>query len=347
MTTSKDQRSPQAFAPDDPALSAAAAAAADDAAEQGAPAGARNSRQSSSQARQRPTAADLSRGIRWGGMLLSGILGLVALSTALWFVRYVEVALERQDWIGWLAFGLLCLVGLSALILILREIIGLFRLARLGRLREDVAQALKDHDFKHEQRAVRHLKSILEPRASLAWPLARFAEHEKAVLNPGDLLSLADRELLAPLDQEVRRTVLTSAKRIGMVTAMSPMALIAMLYVLFENLRMLRAIAGLYGGRPGPIGALRLGRLVVGHIIATGGVALTDDLMGQFLGQDLLRRISRRLGEGAFNSALTARVGAAAVDVCRPLPFISAPPVRARDMLAEAFRRTANPSPND
>jgi putative membrane protein len=114
-----------------------------------------------------------------------------------------------------------------------------------------------------------------------------------------------------------------------------------MLYVLFENLRMLRALAGLYGGRPGPLGALRLGRMVVGHIIATGGVALTDDLLGQFLGQDLLRRLSRRLGEGAFNGALTSRVGAAAVDVCRPLPFITAPPIRARDMLAEAFRRTA------
>jgi putative membrane protein len=47
------------------------------------------------------------------------------------------------------------------------------------------------------------------------------------------------------------------------------------------------------------------------------------------------------LGEGAFNGALTARVGAAGVEVCRPLPFITAPPVRARDMLAEAFRRNA------
>ncbi len=29
-----------------------------------------------------------------------------------------------------------------------------------------------------------------------------------------------------------------------------------------------------------------LARLVIGHIIATGGVALTDDLLGQFLGQE-------------------------------------------------------------
>ena len=65
----------------------------------------------------------------------------------------------------------------------------------------------------------------------------------------------------------------------------------------------------------------------------------TDDLLGQFLGQDLLRRLSRRLGEGAFNGALTARIGTAAVDVMRPLPFLSARPVRVRDLLPELFRR--------
>ena len=113
----------------------------------------------------------------------------------------------------------------------------------------------------------------------------------------------------------------------------------AMSFVLIENLRMLRLLAGLYGGRPGFLGSLRMLKLVIGHIIATGGLALTDDLLGQFLGQDILRRLSRRLGEGAFNGALTARVGAAAVEVTRPLPFLDATPLRARDFVAELFRK--------
>lgn len=347
MTHDADLRRPRAFAPDDPALKAgAAAAAAESPPLDDGPLAARRARQAA-RPTIRPTVADLSRGIRWGSLLLSGAVGLLALATALWFTRYVEVALERQDWIGWLAFALLCLVGVSTTVLILREIVGMFRLARLGALRKEVTHALDTGDAASERRAVHDLKRMLGGRPDLQWPLARFNEHERAVLNPGDLLALADRELIMPLDQEARRTVLASAKRIGMVTAISPMPWIAMLYVLIENLRMLRAIAGLYGGRPGPLGALRLGRLVVGHIIATGGVALTDDLLGQFLGQDILRRLSRRLGEGAFNGALTARVGATGVEVCRPLPFISAPPVRARDMLAEAFRRNASAAMSD
>jgi putative membrane protein len=341
MTSDLDTRSPRAFAPDDPALNPAIEATPT---APEPPLAARRLRQTAARTSMRPTFADLSRGIRWGALLLSGLAGVMAIATVLWFTRYVEVALERQDWVGWLAFALLCLVGLSALVLILREIIGLLRLARLGQLRTEVREALNENDLARERRAVRHLKTILSGRADLAWPLARFSDHEQAVLNAGELLALADRELMMPLDQEARRTVLAAAKRIGMVTAISPMAWIAMLYVLIENLRMLRAIAGLYGGRPGPLGALRLARMVVGHIIATGGVALTDDLLGQFLGQDLLRRLSARLGEGAFNGALTCRVGATAVEVCRPLPFISAPPIRARDMLAEAFRRASSSS---
>ena len=97
-------------------------------------------------------------------------------------------------------------------------------------------------------------------------------------------------------------------------------------------------LATLYGARPGYAGAMRLARMVFGHIVATGGVAMTDDLLGQFLGQDLIRRLSRRLGEGAFNGALTARVGITALEVVRPMPFRVARPPRLRDVLAEALK---------
>jgi putative membrane protein len=113
--------------------------------------------------------------------------------------------------------------------------------------------------------------------------------------------------------------------------------LIAVTYVLIENLHLLRTLATLYGARPGSIGVVRLARMVFVHIVATGGVAMTDDLLGQFLGQDLLRRLSRRLGEGAFNGALTARIGVTAIDVIRPLPFLATRPPRVRNILAEAL----------
>lgn len=286
-----------------------------------------------------PAAARLQRGIRWASLFVAAAGALVGLALSLWFARLVSIALARHDWIGWIAFALLAVMLIAGLAIALRELLGYLRLARLGRLKQDAARALRDNDLGRERAAVARVIAVLAGKPQLRWALARMREHERDVRDPGDLARLADRDLMAPLDAEARRLVAGAVKRVSVATAISPAAIFAVGWVLVENLRLLRSLAGIYGGRPGWIGTARLGRMVVMHIIATGGVALTDDLMGQFLGQDLVRRMSRRLGEGVFNGALTARAGAAAIDVIRPLPFLETPPVRARDFLRELTRR--------
>ena len=286
-----------------------------------------------------PTFADVGRrSLRWGAVLLSALAGAASLGLAAWFARFVSAALARDDWVGTTTLALLLIAAFAALMIALREVIGFSRLARLTRLRSDVAAALNERDRKRERKAALRVAALYSGRRELAWGIKRFREHTRDVHDPGELLTLADREILAPLDTEARRIVTRSAKRVATVTALSPMVLIAVTYVLIENLRLLRTLATLYGARPGFLGVMRLARMVFTHIVATGGLAMTDDLLGQFLGQDLLRRLSRRLGEGAFNGALTARIGVTALEVIRPLPFLAAKPPRIRDVLAEALK---------
>lgn len=329
-------RAPRAFRIDDPALKdAEEVEIASDTAPQG-PAPPRRAAQPAATTRG-IAVKDVERGIRWGSIMLSAMGTLASIAAGLWFARFVTIALERQDWVGWVAFALMSLIALSGAVLLIKELWGFRRLARLARLRKTI-RTLEPQDSKREREAVRMLASHYAGRSDLKWGLQRLSEHSGDVLAPGELIRLADRELLAPLDGEARRVILKSAKRVATVTALSPIMWIAMAYVLVENVRMFRAIATLYGGRPGVLGALRLGKLVVTHIIATGGLAMTDDLLGQFLGQDALRRLSRRLGEGAFNGALTARLGVAAIEVTRPAPFLDAEPVRVREIFSELMR---------
>jgi putative membrane protein len=286
--------------------------------------------------------------VRWGALLLSSLLGLVGLSLTLSMVRLVSDAASRQDWIGWTAFGLLVVAGVSLLAIVAREAVGLLRLRRLGQVRQELEAALARRDGAAERRAVETILSGLAARPELKWPLARLNEQAGGLHDPGDLARLTDREIMPALDGDARRVVAASARRVSLVTALSPAAAITVGWVLIENLRLLRALATLYGGRPGLLGTARLARMVIGHLVATGGVALTDDLLGQFLGQDLVRRISRRLGESVFNAALTARVGATAIEVIRPVPYLVAPRVRARDLVAEivrGLRRGGGPGP--
>jgi putative membrane protein len=330
--TDTPPRAPRAFRIDDPAI----AGETDDVfADAGT---ATSSRDAPQPAARRLTADDINRGVRWGSLMLSAMAGLASLAAGLWFTRFVSVALERQDWVGWVAFALMSVIALSLIVILARELIGFRRLARLSHLRKTVRDVIATGDARKERDAVITLARHYKGRADMRWGLSRLADLKSDVLEPGELVRLADRELLAPLDSEARRVILKSAKRVATVTALSPITWIAMGFVLVENVRMFRTIAGLYGGRPGTLGALRLARLVVTHIIATGGVALTDDLLGQFLGQDVLRRLSRRLGEGAFNGALTARLGVTAVEVTRPLPFLDAEPLRVREIFAELFK---------
>jgi putative membrane protein len=332
MTGPTEPRKPRVFDADDPALVT----------EPDPMAGTGNEPGASPMAHApvvRPTLAEIGqRGMRWGALMVSALTGAAALGATAWFARLVSAALAREDWVGTVTLALLLIAAFAGLMIVLREIVGFTGLARLGRLKRDVAAALRDRDSKRERKAAQRLAALYGTQVELAWSIRRFREHARDIRSPGELLALADREIMVPLDLAARRLITRSAKRVATVTAMSPMVLIAVAYVLIENLRLLRALASVYGGRPGFLGVLKLARLVFLHILATGGVALTDDLLGQFLGQDLLRRLSRRLGEGAFNGALTARVGVTAVEVIRPLPFLTSKALRVRDVLAESLK---------
>ncbi|KAJ32333.1 hypothetical protein BW45_22440, partial [Agrobacterium tumefaciens] len=158
-------------------------------------------------------------------------------------------------------------------------------------------------------------------RAETAKGRAALKETESDVIDGPHLIELAERELLVPLDRQARALILNSSKRVSVVTAVSPRAVVDLAYVLFEVTRLVRAMAELYGGRPGTLGMLKLLRDVVAHLAVTGSIAVGDGLAQQVLGHGLASKLSARLGEGVINGLMTARIGIAAMDLCRPLPF--------------------------
>jgi thiol:disulfide interchange protein DsbD len=70
---------------------------------------------------------------------------------------------------------------------------------------------------------------------------------------------------------------------------------------------------------------------------ATGALAVGDDMIHSVAGGGILSRISRRFGEGVVNGALTARVGVAAMDVCRPLPFRALPRPKTTNLVSRGL----------
>lgn len=282
-------------------------------------------------------AADVPRDrpglVRWGALFWSAIAGLIGLWAIGWAADSVMALFARQDALGTAALALLAVAIVSAVVILAAELWGIARVRAIAGLRADAARALAASDQKAADAVFRGVKALYADRPDLAWSRARLADHERDVRSGTDMLALAERELLGGLDARGKALIAGTARRISVATALNPFGLLNVLIVLAGNLTLIRKLARLYGGRPGTLGALALARRVAAHLAISGGVALGDDLVHQVLGHGLAARLSARLGEGALNGALTARIGLAAMVVCRPLPFTDLPEPRFRDVI--------------
>jgi putative membrane protein len=267
-----------------------------------------------------PAPLPVRRQTRWGLVLGGALFSLVVMWAGLAISQLIEDFFSRSPVLGWLAASLAALAGLAALAIVFREVWALMRLRQIETIQADAAHTLNTDDPASGKRVIAELRHIYRDRPEQRWGLTELAEHDSDIMDPRDRLRLAERYLVAPRDEDAHRVIARAARRITLLTTVTPAAALDILFVAAQNLRMMREIATLYGGRPSTFATLRLARMVIGHLAVTGGLALSDNLLQHVVGKGLLGRLSARFGEGAVNGILTARIGLAARDVCRPIP---------------------------
>jgi len=184
---------------------------------------------------------------------------------------------------------------------------------------------------------VRDLATLYEKRIALEAARTRVLHLTREIVDGRDLIDIAERDIVRALDELARREIAGAARRVSLVTAISPRALIDVLFVVAQAIRLVRRIAEIYGGRPGLLGFVRLARSVGSHLAITGGMAVGDSILQQALGHGIAARISARLGEGVLNGMLTTRVGLSAMAVCRPMPFAATPAPGVKDVAPFLF----------
>jgi putative membrane protein len=257
----------------------------------------------------------------WAAMFWIGVFGLAVLATGLAVVNLIEELASRAAWLGGVGLLLAAVAGVALLAILAREAVGLARLGAIESLHARAVAILASDEHTAGRALVRDLLTLTKRMPRLARARARLRGHLDDIIDGGDLIRLAERELMGPLDEEARRLVSAAAKRVSVVTAVSPRAAIDVFFVLLTALGLVRKLALLYGGRPGTLGLVTLMRHAVSHLALTGGMAASDSLIQQMIGHGLAAKLSARLGEGVLNGLLTARLGLAAIEVIRPLPF--------------------------
>lgn len=261
------------------------------------------------------------RGLRLGALFAGAFGLLLSLAIGLWVEGLIAEFFARAEWLGWIASGLAALAGLALMGIAVREISALFRLRSVEKLQIKAAEVSSHGDIRTARNLLRDLDEFTRSNPATANGRRALGDLKDEVIDAGDLIAIAERELFSHLDQQAKGLVMQSAKRVSVITAVSPRALIDVGYVLFESGRLIRRLSELYGGRPGTLGFVKLVRDVAAHLAVTGSIAIGDSLVQQLVGHGLAAKLSARLGEGVVNGLMTVRIGIAAMETARPLPF--------------------------
>jgi putative membrane protein len=249
-----------------------------------------------------------------GGTFLLSLLGLQAYD-------FVLAQFARSPWLGGAFSLLLGLVVLGLLGIIGRELWSIARLAKVDHLRQRGERLMAAGTHGQAEPLLRDIEQLYRARAELDRPIVNFHEQASDALNDGERLQFFAQTVLAPLDRQAYRLVRNAARDISVLTALTPISALDSLIVLVRTLSAMRAIARLYGVRPGFAATMQLIRRAARNIVIAGVGDLMSHAALETAGASILRILSARAGQGAINGLLAARIGLSIMQICRPLPF--------------------------
>lgn len=249
------------------------------------------------------------------------VLSLIGLMVSVAFWDFVTGMMARDFWLGRAALVLTGLLVLGLMFFGLRELAAFARLRRIDDLRAASEAAYNGDNLQQARNFSDRLQQLYRGRRDLRWAFAKVSEQGAGILDADAHLDFMENTVVAELDKSAIKAIEVASRQVATAIAIIPLALVDVAVALAVNIRMIRRIAEIYGGRSGVFGSWRLLRAVASHLVATGAVAIGDDMIGAIAGGGVISKLSRRFGEGIINGALTARVGVAAMEVCRPMPF--------------------------
>src|ERR1700730_1484783 len=184
----------------------------------------------------------VQRGFRWGTVFWSAVGGLIVLGLGLSITHLIEDLFARSEGLGFLGLAFALAAALAFAIVVAREVLGLARLATIEKLHLRAAAVLASDDRAESRTIVQDLLKLAHQNPHLARARATLQGHANDIIDGADMIRLAERELMTPLDQEARRLVSSAAQRVSIVTAVSPRALIDVLFVFAASLRLIRQL---------------------------------------------------------------------------------------------------------
>ena len=215
--------------------------------------------------------------------------------------------------------GALVLFGAGVLRVIVREFC---ELVRLKRRQDSQSQAQELQQANLADGARRFCTRLaVQTRAESTPGYARWLEQCESHHSASEQLQLYGQLVLSEADRRARACVMRWSGEAAVLVAISPLAMVDMLLILWRSVRMIDEVAACYGICLGYWSRIRLLRLIGRHMLYAGAAELITDVGLDWLGAELSARLSARLAQGVGAGLLTVRLGLQTMQLCRPIAF--------------------------
>lgn len=215
------------------------------------------------------------------------------------------------------------LLGLLSIIVsgqLFHEFRGLRQLKRRQKIQTQVQQILAEQSTISAQQLCQQISEQL-PCDLVTEQEQQWQQQQNKELSDSELLTLYSRQVLSHVDEKALDKISKYSTESAILVALSPIAVVDMLVMIWRNTKMINEVAKLYGMNMSYWGRIKLIKQTFKNMVYAGASELITDVGADLVGADLLGKLSARMAQGLGAGMLTARLGIKAIEVCRPLPF--------------------------
>jgi len=195
----------------------------------------------------------------------------------------------------------------------------------VSRMRVDAERFIKEKTFGKSTQFLSDLKQLYQDKPQ-EFLLTKTIKQIPDYSNDAEIITHLSRAFLAELDNEALRRVTKYSKEVGVMVALSPLAFIDMLVVLWRNSTMISEVSQVYGITPTMIGKITLLKLMMKHIALAGVTELASDMLIDEASTGLTGVLSAKLAQGLGVGSYTLKVGLQAMAACRPIDYLDGAP---------------------
>ena len=234
---------------------------------------------------------------------------------------WIASAFSSGRWLGWAATAAAGIGIFAAVAMIVHEARSYFALKNVETNQRRLILYRENMHTANAHEAIREvIAEIPKDRESTA-AIESFQRKVQRHHSPAQQIALLSETVMSPLDRRAEAIVRRASARAFGMTAISPAAVIDVLFFVACSVRMVREIAASYGHRPTTLATVHLLRRLVIEAGKLGAVDFAGFALTQHIGGAVVERLAASAAESMYAAQRMARLGLVTMGMCRPIPF--------------------------